>query len=426
MVKETRSKRIFRKAQNLLVGGVNSPVRSFEGVGRSNPLFISKAKGSRIWDIDGSRYLDYVCSWGANILGSAHPAVVKAVTAAAGNGLSFGAATKQEVELAERVKDRFPSIELIRFVSSGTEAAMSAVRLARGYTGRNKILKFDGCYHGHGDSFLVKAGSGLATFSVEDSAGITTSIAANTLVARYNDSESVRRLFKSKKGQIACVIVEPVAGNMGVVPPRDGFLEELREICDENDSLLIFDEVITGFRVSAGGAQALFKVKPDLTCLGKVLGGGMNIAAYGGRKDIMKLVSPLGPVYQAGTLSGNPVSVAAGIATLDLLTKKTYKDLENLSSKLEKGLNVSGVKIQRVGSMIGLFFVDDPDADMADYDDVKRLSDKGRYSKFFSAMLEEGIYLPPSAFETIFVSAAHTNSDITETVSVARETMAVL
>lgn len=423
MVVEARSKKIFKKAQNFLVGGVDSPVRSFKGVGRSNPLFISRAKGSRIWDMDGNSYVDYVCSWGANILGSAHPAVVKAVSSAAAKGLSFGAATNQEIELAERVTSDFPSIELMRLVSSGTEATMSAVRLARGFTGRNKVLKFDGCYHGHADSFLVKAGSGLATFSVEDSAGVTAEVAKNTLVARFNDAESVRRMFRSNNGEIACIIVEPVAGNMGVIPPQGGFLDELREICDENDAILIFDEVITGFRVSRGGAQDIYDVKPDLTCLGKVLGGGMNIAAYGGREDVMKLVSPLGPVYQAGTLSGNPVAVAAGIATLDLLTKRTFKQLEVLSSKLEKGLSLPGMKIQRVGSMIGLFFVDGADTEIKNYDDVKRGCDREKYSKFFSSMLEEGIYLPPSPFETTFVSTAHTNSDITKTITAAQKSI---
>ncbi len=417
---------MFQKAQKFLVGGVDSPVRSFRSVGRNNPLFISMARGSKIWDVDGNVYIDYVCSWGPNILGSAHPAVVKAVSSAASKGLSFGAATNQEVELAERVKDRVPSIDLIRFVSSGTEATMSAVRLARGFTGRNKIMKFDGCYHGHADSFLVKAGSGLATFSVEDSAGITPDVAGNTLVARFNDSESVRKLFETNKEKIACIIVEPIAGNMGVVPPQEGFLAELRKICDDNGSLLIFDEVITGFRVSRGGAQELYKVKPDLTCLGKVLGGGMNIAAYGGKEEIMKLVSPLGPVYQAGTLSGNPVAVAAGIATLDQLTNRAYRQLEKLSDKLEKGLSLSGVKIQRVGSMVGLFLVDDTSTGIRNYDDVKNRCKKERYSKFFNSMLESGIYLPPSPFETTFVSTAHTTSNVTKTIAAARKSISHL
>lgn len=423
MVVETRSKKLFEKAQNHLVGGVDSPVRSFGSVGRSNPVFISRARGSRIWDVDGNSYLDFVCSWGANILGSAHPEVVKAVSSAAAKGLSFGAATDQEVELAERVKDRIPSIELIRFVSSGTEATMSAVRLARGFTGRSKILKFDGCYHGHADSFLVKAGSGLATFSVGDSAGITTGVSGNTLVATFNDAESVKDLFEANKGEIACVIVEPVAGNMGVIPPQDGFLDDLRKICDDYESLLIFDEVITGFRVSMGGAQELYRVKPDITCLGKVLGGGMNIAAYGGKEEIMKLVSPLGPVYQAGTLSGNPVAVAAGIATLDLLNKRAYSHLEKVSAKLEEGLSLLGLKIQRVGSMIGLFVVKDTSTSLRNYYDVERRCEKEKYAKFFSSMLELGVYLPPSPFETIFVSTSHTTLDVTRTIAAAKKSI---
>lgn len=422
MIRETRSKESFKKAQRLLVGGVNSPVRSFKSVGRSNPLFLIRAKGSKIWDVDGNCFVDYVCSWGASIVGSAHPAVVGAVKKAADSGLSFGAATNQEVELAERVQKSFPSIEMIRLVSSGTEATMSAVRLARAFTSKDKIVKFDGCYHGHADSFLVKAGSGLATFGVEDSAGITPNVAQNTVVARFNDLESVARCFEENKGQIACVIVEPVAGNMGVIPPEDGFLRGLRKICDEHESLLIFDEIITGFRIARGGAQAIYKVKPDLTCLGKVLGGGMNIAAYGGRSDVMKLISPLGPVYQAGTLSGNPVAVAAGIATLDLLTDKIYTKLERTSDELEKGFTRPNSRVQRVGSMLGLFFVNDSSISIRNYDDVKSLCDKERYSRFFNLMLERGIYLPPSHFETIFVSAAHSESDIESTTETAKKT----
>ena len=421
MIRETRSKKSFQKAQRLLVGGVNSPVRSFKSVGRSNPLFLSRAKGSKIWDEDGNCFVDYVCSWGASIMGSAHPAVVEAVKKAADRGLSFGAATNQEVELAERVQKSFPSVEIIRLVSSGTEATMSAVRLARAFTSKDKIVKFDGCYHGHADSFLVKAGSGMATFAVKDSAGITPNVAQNTVVATFNDLESVARCFEENKGQIACVIIEPVAGNMGVVPPDNGFLGGLRKLCDEHDSLLIFDEIITGFRISRGGAQAMYKVKPDLTCLGKVLGGGMNIAAYGGRSDVMKLISPLGPVYQAGTLSGNPVAVAAGIATLDLLTEKIYAKLERTSDELARGFTRPNSRIQRVGSMLGLFFVNDSSIRIRNYDDVKHQCDKAKYAKFFNQMLERGIYLPPSPFETIFVSAAHSESDIETTIETAEK-----
>ena len=306
MRKDNRSKRLFSRAQKYLVGGVNSPVRSFSGVGKEYPLFISKAKGSLIRDEDGNEYIDYVGSWGASILGSAYPSVKKAVKEAAKKGLSFGAATDRESDLAERIQKSMPSLELIRLVSSGTEATMSAVRLARAFTKKDKIIKFDGCYHGHSDSFLVRAGSGLATFSMPDSAGVPESIASDTLVAKFNDLDSVGKLISQNKFHVASIIIEPVAGNMGVIRPEPGFLEGLRRLCNENEILLIFDEVITGFRVARGGAQALYNVTPDLTCLGKVIGGGMNIAAYGGRKDIMQLVSPLGPVYQAGTLSGNP------------------------------------------------------------------------------------------------------------------------
>jgi glutamate-1-semialdehyde 2,1-aminomutase len=423
--KENRSEKLFSSAQKYLVGGVNSPVRSFKGVGKEFPLFISKAKGSKIYDADGNQYIDYICSWGASILGSADPFVVKAVREAAGKGLSYGAATSQESDLAERIEKSMPSIELLRLVSSGTEAAMSAIRVARAFRKKNKIIKFDGCYHGHSDSFLVRAGSGLATFSIADSAGVPSSIAADTLVARFNDLDSVKSLIEQNRSEIACVIIEPIAGNMGVVPPEQGFLEGLRQLCDESEILLIFDEVITGFRVARGGAQTLYHVKPDLTCLGKVIGGGMNIAAYGGRKELMQLVSPLGPVYQAGTLSGNPIAVAAGIATLDALTTKTYSKLETSSEKLASGIGRSAekaginVRIQRVGSMLGLFFCPNQDPKefkIINYDDIKKRCNKEDYAKFFNKMLDYGVYLPPSAFETVFVSTAHTNEDIAKTI----------
>ena len=420
MRRETKSKKMFQRAQRSLVDGVDSPVRSFRGVGRDNPLFISRAKGSKIFDADANEYIDYVCSWGASILGSAHPSVVRAVCNAAANGLSFGAATNQEADLAERIKKSMPSIELMRFVSSGTEAAMSAIRVARAFTKRDKIIKFDGCYHGHSDSFLVRAGSGLATFSTADSAGVTEGVTSNTLVARFNDLSSVQAVFEQNKNQISSLIVEPVAGNMGVVPPVSGFLEGLRKLCDENGTLLIFDEVITGFRVSRGGAQALYHIRPDLTCLGKVIGGGMNIAAYGGRKDVMKLVSPLGPVYQAGTLSGNPVAVAAGIATLDALTPSVYKKLETSSENLGKGLARETVKLHRVASILGIFFPNTEAVKIESFDDIKNHCSKERYAKFFNLMLDSGIYLPPSAFETIFISAAHSASDIERTATAAQ------
>ena len=429
MRKENRSKKLFSRAQKYLVGGVNSPVRSFKGVGKEFPLFISKAKGSKIYDADGNQYIDYVCSWGASILGSAHPSVVKTVREAATKGLSYGAATDLESDLAEQIQKSIPSIELMRLVSSGTEATMSATRVARAFTKKNKIIKFDGCYHGHSDSFLVRGGSGLATFSIADSAGVPSSIAADTLVARFNDLDSVSNLMEQNRSQVACVIVEPVAGNMGVVPPEEGFLEGLRKLCAENEILLIFDEVITGFRVARGGAQSLYNIGPDLTCLGKVIGGGMNIASYGGRKEIMELVSPLGPVYQAGTLSGNPIAVAAGIATLDALTKSAYSKLESNSKKLGSGIAKStdrtgvNVKIQRLGSMIGLFFCPNQDPKefaIRNYDDIMKRCSKEDYAKFFNNMSDAGIYLPPSAFETIFVSTAHSNEDISKTIDASR------
>jgi glutamate-1-semialdehyde 2,1-aminomutase len=420
--------KMFGRAQQYLVGGVNSPVRSFKGVGRDYPIFISKAKGSKIYDVDGNQYIDYVCSWGASILGSAHPSVVRAVKDAATRGLSFGAATNQESDLAERIKKSMPNIELLRLVSSGTEANMSAIRVARAFTKRNKIIKFDGCYHGHADSFLVRAGSGLATFSIADSAGVSSSLASDTLVARFNDPDSANKIIEQNRNEIAAVIVEPVAGNMGVISPEPGFLEHLRRVCDENGILLIFDEVITGFRIARGGAQSIYNVVPDLTCLGKVIGGGMNIAAYGGKKEIMQLVSPLGPVYQAGTLSGNPIAVAAGIATLDTLGRSKYSALESASRKLSEGIAKSAkelgidLRIQRVGSMVGLFFYIETGGKenaIKNYDDVKNHCSRERYSNFFNEMIERGIYLPPSAFETVFVSTSHSNSDILKTVEAA-------
>ncbi|MHB1907486.1 MAG: glutamate-1-semialdehyde 2,1-aminomutase [Nitrososphaerales archaeon] len=422
---ERESKKLYARASKVLVGGVNSPVRSFKGVGRENPLFISRAKGSKLYDIDNNEYLDYICSWGASILGSANPTVVRAVSEATKKGLSFGAATKQEVILGEKIQRSFPSMELLRLVSSGTEATMSAVRVARAFTKKSKVIKFEGCYHGHSDGFLVRGGSGLVTFSIADSAGVPSSIASETLVARYNDLNSVSNLLE--QNEIACVIVEPVAGNMGVVPPLPHFLGGLRKLCDERDVLLIFDEVITGFRVSPGGAQALYNVKPDLTILGKIIGGGTNIAAFGGRKDIMSLISPIGPVYQAGTLAGNPIAVASGIATLDSLTSPLYSRLERNSKKLEEGLIKSAtgkasILINRVGSMIGLFFLNTEEKEkIENYDDVKNHCSRESYSRFFSRMLEQGIYLPPSPFETIFVSSAHSSDDISKTITCAKK-----
>ena len=424
MRKENRSKRMFQRAQKYLVGGVDSPVRSFKGVGRDNPLFISRARGSKIYDEDGNEYIDYISSWGPLILGSSNPSVLRAVNVATKRGLSFGAATNQEADLAAQIQRSMPSLELMRFVCSGTEAAMSAVRVARAFTKRDKVLKFEGCYHGHSDGFLVRGGSGLATFSMADSAGVPEVVASLTVVAKFNDLNSVRTTIEQNKDKVAAIIVEPIAGNMGVIPPKRGFLEGLRKICDETVTVLIFDEVITGFRVARGGAQSLYNVKPDLTCLGKVIGGGMNIAAYGGRKDMMKLVAPLGPVYQAGTLAGNPVAVAAGLATLDALKESSYKKLESTSVNLAQGLQrISdeigiNMRLQRVASMLGLFFLNDDNLSIPieDYDGVKNRCSKESYSNFFNNMLESGVYLPPSAFETIFVSTAHSNTDIRTTL----------
>lgn len=416
---------MFLRAQRYLVGGVDSPVRSFRAIGKDHPIFISRASGSKIYDEDGNKYIDYVCSWGPLILGSANPVVVKEVKSAASRGLTFGAATNREVDLAEVIQKSIPSLELMRLVCSGTEAAMSAIRVARAFTKRDKVIKFDGCYHGHADAFLVRGGSGLATFSLADSGGVPKSIVSETLVARFNDLGSVKDLINKNRNQVAAIIVEPIAGNMGVIPPSNGFLQGLRRLCDENGILLIFDEVITGFRVGRGGAQSLYGVRPDLTCLGKIIGGGMNVAAYGGREDIMKLVAPLGPVYQAGTLAGNPVAVAAGLATLEALTPTVYAKLETTSATLTNGIsrlareNGITARVQRVGSMIGLFFIVPglSESSIENYDDVKERCSKEIYSKFFNSLISQGIYIPPSAFETVFVSTSHSLADIRNTLS---------
>jgi len=406
----------------VLVGGVDSPVRAFMAVG-GDPVFIKSAKGSKIQDEDGNRYIDYVCSWGALILGSAHPKVVRMLRSHLTRGTSYGAATKLETQLAELIVEGIPSIQKIRFVNSGTEATMSAVRLARAYTKRSRIVKFEGCYHGHADGFLVKGGSGMATFGIADSAGISRDAASETLVAPYNDIASVRRSFEQFGQEIAAVIVEPIAANMGLVPPKPTFLAELGEVTNSYGSLLIFDEVVTGFRASYGGAQALYGVQPDLTCLGKVIGGGLPVGAYGGRKDVMDLVAPLGPVYQAGTLSGNPLAMVAGLTTLKELRKAGfYERLEKVSACLERGLldmaEDSGchVRLNRVGSMLSLFFAEH---DVTDFVSAKS-SEANRYRIFFHSMLDQGVYLPPSAFETIFISGAHTFSDVAETVDASR------
>ncbi|HYP25381.1 MAG TPA: glutamate-1-semialdehyde 2,1-aminomutase [Blastocatellia bacterium] len=420
-----RSDELFEKAQAVIPGGVNSPVRAFRAVGRA-PLFIQSAAGSNVADVDGNTYTDYVGSWGPMILGHAHPVVIEAVRDAASRGTSYGAPTEIEIELAEEIISAVPSIERVRLVSSGTEATMSAIRLARGFTGRDIIVKFEGCYHGHTDSLLVKAGSGLATFGTPDSAGIPADFARNTIVAPFNDAPALERLFGERGGEIAAVIIEPVAGNMGCVPPQAGYLEAVRDVTARHGALLIFDEVMTGFRVAYGGAQQLYGIKPDLTCLGKIIGGGLPAAAFGGRADVMDRVAPVGPVYQAGTLSGNPLAVSAGLATLRLLKKfDPYDELEERSARLERGLRDAAgelgipATVNRVGSMLTAFFTGGP---VTGWDTAKR-SNTELYGRFFRAMLEEGIYLAPSQYECAFVSLAHTDEVIDHTVKAARASL---
>jgi glutamate-1-semialdehyde 2,1-aminomutase len=411
---QSRSEALFTRSQRLIPGGVNSPVRAFNGVG-GVPPFIARGAGSHIWDVDGNEYVDFVGSWGPLILGHAHPAVVEAVQRAAADGTSFGAPTEGELELAELITRAVPSIEMVRLVSSGTEAAMSAIRVARAFTGRAKLIKFNGCYHGHADGLLVKAGSGLATAGTPSSAGVPLGYAAETLVAEYNDLASVRAVFEANVNQVAAIIVEPVAGNMGIVPPAPGFLEGLRALCDENGALLIFDEVITGFRVAYGGAQALYGVRPDLTCLGKVIGGGLPVGAYGGRAEVMKMVAPLGAAYQAGTLSGNPLALAAGIACLTQLAQPgVYERLDALGAALERGLraasDASAVKltINRVGSALTAFMTHGPVTTWAQAAEA----DTAFYASYFHGMLERGVYLAPSQFEAAFVSLAHQPEEV--------------
>ena len=419
-----RSDQLFRRAQKILPGGVDSPVRAFKSVGGS-PLFIHRAAGAHIEDIDGNRYIDYVMSWGPLIHGHAPRGLVKSLTAAARLGTSFGAPSPLEVELAALVRTLMPSLERVRFVSSGTEAAMSAVRVARAATGRDRILKFEGCYHGHADSFLVKAGSGALTLGTPTSPGVTRGTSADTLVGAYNDLESVRRCFDANRDQIAAVIVEPIAGNMGVVPPADGFLAALREISANAGALLIFDEVISGFRAARGGAQATTGVRPDLTCLGKIIGGGLPVGAYGGRADLMDLVSPAGPVYQAGTLSGNPLAMTAGIWCLKHLTPNVYSSLTKLGARLAVGLagaaRDAGVALQvnAVGSMLTPFFTD---RQVRDFESATSASGE-RYGRFFRGMLQRGVYPPPSQFEAWFLSTAHTVKDIDKTIAASRAAM---
>lgn len=420
-----RSRKLFEEAKKHIPGGVNSPVRAFRSVG-GEPLFIKKAKGSRIVDVDGKMYIDYVLSWGPMILGHTHPRVTAALKKAISNGTSFGAPTELEITLAKMVKKAFPSIEMVRMVSSGTEATMSAIRAARGFTGRDKILKFEGGYHGHGNSLLVKAGSGVATFGLPDSPGVPADLARLTLTVAYNDLAAVKEITSREGEQIACIIVEPVAGNMGCVPPEPGFLSGLRQVCDQYGIVLILDEVMTGFRVAYGGAQQLYKIKPDLTCLGKVIGGGLPVGAFGGKLEIMQKIAPIGPIYQAGTLSGNPLAMTAGIETLKELAKPgVYKTLEKLSSELEQGLRAAAseagvpVTLNRVGSMFTGFFTDRKVKDFAS----AKTSDTGRFGRYFLSMLKNGVNLAPSQFEAAFVSLAHSRADINKTIEAARKSL---
>ncbi|MGD0962839.1 MAG: glutamate-1-semialdehyde 2,1-aminomutase [Candidatus Acidiferrales bacterium] len=421
----SRTTGLFERARNILVGGVNSPVRAFRAVG-GTPLVIDRARGSRLWDVIGREYIDYVCSWGALILGHADPDVVAAIADQARRGTSYGMTSPLEIELGEAIARALPSMERLRFVSSGTEATMSAVRVARGFTKRDYILKFEGGYHGHADSFLVDAGSGLATLGISSSPGVPSALAALTLNAPYNDLEAVDRLFQQHEGKIAAVIVEPVAANMGVALPAQGFLEGLRKITKRDGALLIFDEVITGFRIAYGGAQNFFHIRPDLSVFGKIIGGGLPVAAYGGRREIMDMIAPLGPVYQAGTLSGNPLAMRGGLATLPKLAAAGFYEVLNrkaqrLAEGFCAGLEASGVpgRVNIAGSLLTLFFTAEP---VRDYAGAKQ-SDAARFASFFHEMLGRGIFLPPSQFEALFVSAAHSDEDIDRTIAAARESL---
>ncbi|MDP2984468.1 MAG: glutamate-1-semialdehyde 2,1-aminomutase [Candidatus Latescibacter sp.] len=420
----SKSRALHERASKIIVGGVNSPARAFRSVG-GDPLFADHAQGCHLWDADGNRYIDYICSWGPLIAGHTHPEVIKAVKHAAARGTSFGMSTESEILLAEKIRTMLPSIEMIRMVNSGTEAAMSAIRLARGYTGKRKIIKFAGCYHGHGDSFLIKAGSGAMTLGVPDSAGITPGTSAETLVAEFNNVSQVAELIAANPGEVAAIIVEPVVGNMGTVLPAPGFLEGLRDLTIREGNVLIFDEVMTGFRLARGGAQELYGVIPDLTTLGKIVGGGLPVGAYGGRAEIMSMLAPLGPVYQAGTLSGNPLAMSAGLATISLIdNEQTYADLEITGSRLarclRKAAEASGmqVTVNRCGSMFTLFFNPGP---VTDYPSASR-SNVSLFARFFRGMLERGVLLPPSQFEAAFISTAHDEEAVDETIRAAEET----
>jgi len=421
-----RSSEIFERGKKTLVGGVNSPVRAFRAVG-GTPLIIDHAKGARLFDLDGREYIDFVCSWGALILGHAYPDIVSAISDQASRGTSFGMTSPLEIELGEKITDAVPSVEMVRFVNSGTEAAMSAIRLARAFTQRDLIVKFEGCYHGHSDGFLSEAGSGLATLGISASPGVPDAFASLTLNTPYNDLEAVENLFKRHRGKIAAVIVEPVAANMGVVPPAAGFLEGLRATTTKEKALLIFDEVITGFRLAYGGAQSVYKIDPDLTVLGKIIGGGLPVAAYGGKRTIMELVAPLGPVYQAGTLSGNPLAMRAGLATLPVLQASGfYADVNRKTQRLADGLrsalketNVPG-QVNSAASLLTMFFTEQP---VHNYTDAKS-SNSAQFAAFFQEMLNRGVFIAPSQYEALFVSAAHTDADIDRTIAAARESLA--
>lgn len=423
------SNTLFKEAQKTIPGGVNSPVRAFRAVG-GTPVFFERAKGAYLYDVAGKEYIDYVLSWGPMILGHAHPEVLNAVSSTIQDGLSFGAPTALESEVAEEICRLVPSMDMVRMVSSGTEATMSALRLARGYTGRDKIIKFEGCYHGHSDSLLVKAGSGALTFGVPSSPGVPASVAEHTLTLPYNDLEAIDETFRELGEQIACVIVEPVAGNMNCIPPQPGFLEKLRSVCTAHQSILIFDEVMTGFRVSLGGAQAAYAVQPDITCLGKVVGGGMPVGAFGGKREIMEQLSPLGPVYQAGTLSGNPVAMAAGLTTLKLIQSEDfYSKLEAKVTKLTSGIqtaaNEAGIPLttNQAGSMFGVFFSEEEQ--VSNYEQVMECNGE-RFNQFFHKMLELGVYLAPASYEAAFMSAAHTDKDLDDTIEKARTAISLL
>ncbi len=419
------SNKLFKRAINVIPGGVNSPVRACKSVG-AEPVFIDHAEGCMIYDADGNGFIDYIGSWGPMILGHRHSAVIKAIASVLNRGTSFGAPTELEIVLAEMVIDAVSSVDMVRMVNSGTEATMSAIRLARGVTGRDAIIKFDGCYHGHADTLLVEAGSGVATLGIPGSPGVPESFVAHTLSLPYNDIESVKKVMDEQGDKIACIIVEPIAGNMGLVRPVDGFLETLREVTEKSGSLLIFDEVMTGFRVAYGGAQSLYGILPDITCLGKIIGGGLPVGAYGGKREIMEHIAPQGPVYQAGTLSGNPVAMAAGIATLMQLKKPGFyenldKKADLLATGLEKAAEKAGVKVRvdRAGSMLGLFFTD---RDVKNFEDAKT-SDLDMFAAYYKGMLEKGIYLAPSQFEALFVSAAHEVEHIDKTIEAAEEVL---